>query len=205
MVSGRKEESVNFMDSKPLPYKAALIVIDMVYDFVHPEGRVYYPVNQTVLRNITEFIPEAREKGFMIVFIQHSHRTGKFDTATLVGRRNCMEEDGGDVLDSSLPIDYQHDFILKKRRYSAFAYTDLDLILREHHIQTVVICGTKTNNCVRSTVEDAYHLEYDVFVLEDCVGTDSQEVNDIYLKDIGKYYGKISNRKTIFADIEVQK
>lgn len=195
---------MRFVEAIHKDYKAALIVIDMVYDFVNESGRVYYPSNKQVLQNINTLIPKAREEGWLVIFIQHSHRQGKFDKATVVGRRNCMEEDGGDALDESLPIDYQQDFILKKRRYSAFAYTDLDLILKEHGIQTVVICGTKTNNCVRSTVEDAYHLDYRVFVLEDCVGTDSEEVNAIYLKDIHKYYGTVSTSDRIFRDIEVQ-
>ncbi|MGO3732250.1 MAG: cysteine hydrolase family protein [Vagococcus sp.] len=172
-------------------YKGALIVIDMVYDFVNPNGSVYYESNKQVLENVTKLIPEAKSKGLLIIYIQHSHRKGKFDKKTLIGRKNCLEGTGGDLLDSSLPIDYENDYILKKRRYSAFDYTDLDLILREHNIKNVVICGTKTNNCVRSTVEDAYHLDYDVYVVSDCVGTDKKEVNDIYLYDINRYYGTV--------------
>ena len=97
-----------------------------------------------------------------------------------------------------LPIDEEKDYIIKKRRYSSFYATDLDLILREHNIRKVVITGTKTNNCVRSTVEDAYHLDYEAIVVEDCVATDDEIVNRIYLNDIDRYYGKVIHSKDVF-------
>lgn len=174
------------------------MVIDMVYDFVNPNGTVFYENNKKVLHNVNKLIPKARENDLLIIFIQHSHRKGKYDKKTLVGRQNCLEGTGGDQLDSSLPINIDKDYIIKKRRYSSFAYTDLDLILREHDIKNVVICGTKTNNCVRSTVEDAYHLDYNVFVVSDCVGTDKQSVNETYLYDINRYYGTVVSSEEIF-------
>jgi ureidoacrylate peracid hydrolase len=54
------------------------------------------------------------------------------------------------------------DLIVRKRRYSAFFGTDLDLLLREHTITTVIITGVVTNICVRSTVHDAFFLGYGV-------------------------------------------
>lgn len=186
-------------------YSGALIVVDMVYDFVNSKGSVYYESNKQILKNINRLIPEARKNNLLIIFIQHSHRIGKYDPATLVGRKNCLEGTGGDELDPSLSIDKEKDYVLKKRRYSAFAHTDLDLILREHGIQDVVICGTKTNNCIRSTVEDAYHLEYNVYVISDCVGTDNKEVNDVYLFDINRYYGTVVDSKHIFKHVGAEK
>jgi nicotinamidase-related amidase len=184
-------------------YNGALVVIDMVYDFVNPTGAVFYESNRKVLKNINKLIPKARENNFLIIFVQHSHRKGKYDKKALVGRVNCIEGTGGDELDPSLPIDMEKDYIIKKRRYSAFEYTDLDLILRENNIRKIAICGTKTNNCVRSTVEDAYHLDYETFVISDCVGTDKSEVNDIYLYDINRYYGTVVDSSEIFTRMEV--
>lgn len=179
-------------------YESALIVIDMVYDFVNPNGTVYYENNRKILPNIIEVVNRARENNCLVIFMQHSHRAGKFDKKTLTGRKNCIEGTGGDQLDPALPINEDTDYILKKRRYSSFYYTDLDLILREHDIKKIAICGTKTNNCVRSTVEDAYHLDYDTYVVEDCVATDDDTVNQIYLQDIDRYYGNVVHSSTLF-------
>lgn len=184
---------------KPV-YKSALIVIDMTYDFVNPNGAVYYENNRKILPNIIEVIHKARKNDCLIIFLQHSHREGKYDEKTQQGRANSLEGTGGDQLDPSLPIDYQKDYIIKKRRYSGFYYTDLDLILREHGINQLYIVGTKTNNCVRSTVESAYHLSYKVCVIEDCVATDSEEINQIYIRDIAKYYGTVIRSSKLFEE-----
>ncbi len=179
-------------------YDKALIVIDMTFDFVNPDGAVFYPQNLEILPKIVKLVEKAREDNTLIIFIQHSHREGKYDEKTLTGRKNSLEGTGGDQLDPSLPINYETDYVLKKRRYSAFYYTDLDLILREHDIKDLYIVGTKTNNCVRSTVEDAYHLNYKTHVVRDCVATDSEEVNEIYLHDINRYYGHVVKSEDIF-------
>lgn len=179
-------------------YSSAVVVIDMVYDFVNPNGAVFYENNKRILPNIIDFVSRARENDALIIYVQHSHRKDKYDPKTLTGRQNCLEGTGGDALDPSLDIDLKKDYILKKRRYSAFYYTDLDLILREHGINTLYVVGTKTNNCVRSTVEDAYHLNYDVCVIEDCVATDDSRVNEIYLYDINRYYGRVMRSDEVF-------
>lgn len=180
------------------PHPAALVVIDMTYDFVNPNGSVFYENNRKILPSLIDCINKAREHNYLIIFMQHSHRKDKFDKKTLTGRKNSLEGTGGDQLDPSLPIDEEKDYIIKKRRYSSFYATDLDLILREHNIRKVVITGTKTNNCVRSTVEDAYHLDYEAIVVEDCVATDDEIVNRIYLNDIDRYYGKVIHSKDVF-------
>lgn len=181
-------------------YNGALIVIDMIYDFVNPGGSVFYEQNLKILPKIVELVNRARENNILIIYIQHSHRKDKYDVKTLTGRKNSIEGTGGDQLDPSLPINYETDYILKKRRYSAFYYTDLDLILREHNINKLYIAGTKTNNCVRSTVEDAYHLNYEANVVGDCVATDSEITNKIYLQDIDRYYGNVVCSSELFKE-----
>lgn len=181
-------------------YDGALIVIDMTYDFVNPNGAVFYEQNLEILPKIVEVVQRARANNQLIIFVRHSHRQGKYDVKTLTGRKNSIAGTGGDELDPSLPINIEKDYIIKKRRYSAFYYTDLDLILREHNIEKLYIVGTKTNNCVRSTVEDAYHLNYETNVIGDCVATDSREVNEIYLRDIDRYYGNVIYTEDLFKE-----
>ena len=80
---------------------------------------------------------------------------------------------------------------MQKRRYSSFFGTDLDLILRENNIKNIVLVGAKTNNCIHATVIDGYYLDYNVYVIRECVGTSDEETNNIYLRDIHKYLGKV--------------
>jgi nicotinamidase-related amidase len=171
--------------------KSALIVVDMVADFTSPDGLVYFPENEGILPRIADVADECRKNGALIVFMRHSYRKDKPDKNLVKMRKNCIEGSGGDELAPSLAVDEARDYVLKKRRYSAFFGTDLDLILRENGVTDVIIVGTKTNCCIRATVTDAYNLNYNVVVLSDCVATDSPVVNDVHLSDIAKYLGEV--------------
>lgn len=178
--------------------KTALLVIDMVYDFADPNGLVYYPQNEAILPNIKRLIDKSREKDALIIFVVDSHRRGKYDAELEVVRKHCIHGTGGDEIMECLGYDEVKDFIVTKRRYSAFFGTDLDLVLREHMIKNVIVCGTKTNCCIRSTVHDASFLNYKVIVPENCVTTNSETVNEVHLTDIRKYYGSVLTEKELF-------
>jgi nicotinamidase-related amidase len=137
----------------------------------------------------------------VIIFAQHCYRNGKHDKNLKQMRPCCIEGSGGEDLDPMLPVDVEKDYVIKKRRYSAFFGTDLDLVLREHGIEKLIITGTKTNCCIRATVTDAYYLEYVPVVLRDCVATNSDTVNQVHLDDIEKYFGIVISSDELFEKI----
>jgi ureidoacrylate peracid hydrolase len=83
------------------------------------------------------------------------------------------------------------DIVVRKRRYSAFFGTDLDLHLRERHIATVMVTGGVTNICVRSTVHDAFFLGYEVVVPVECVAATTPQAQETSLYDIDTHYGTV--------------
>jgi nicotinamidase-related amidase len=86
---------------------------------------------------------------------------------------------------------HEADYVITKRRYSAFVGTDLDLILRDNHIDTLFLTGTKTNVCIRATAQDAFEHNYRVIVPRDCVSTDKAHLHEANLEDIQKYLGRV--------------
>ena len=58
----------------------------------------------------------------------------------------------------------EDDFIIKKHRFSAFYNTQLEDVLREIDIETLVVAGIATNVCVESTIRDAFYRDFNVFV-----------------------------------------
>lgn len=181
---------------------SALIVVDMVYDFTNPEGLVYYPQNKLILPKIKQVIDYCRKKDMLIIFLQHCYRKGKFDKNLINMRPNCIEGSGGEMIDPLLEVDEKKDYVIKKRRYSGFFGTDLDLVLRENHIANTVIVGTKTNCCIRATVTDAYYLDYKPIVIRECVATNSDVVNEVHLTDIEKYFGEVVSMEEFFGRLE---
>lgn len=182
--------------------KTALIIVDMVRDFTDPKGLVYYPENREILPNIKKVLEKCRENDVLVVFMQHCNRKGKVDRKASTMRPNCIEGTMGVEIDPMLVIDYEKDYVIKKRRYSAFFATDLDLVLRENQIENLLIVGTKTNCCIRATVTDAFYLDYNPYVIRECVATNSKTVHEVHLTDIDKYLGKVIDMETLFYKLE---
>jgi len=101
-----------------------------------------------------------------------------------------------------LEVDEKKDYVIRKRRYSGFFGTDLDLVLRENEVENVVVVGTKTNCCIRATVTDAFYLNYNPYVIRECVATNSETVNEVHLTDIDKYLGKVIDMNTFSKMLE---
>lgn len=182
--------------------KTALLIVDMVKDFTDPEGLVYYPQNREVLPKIRKVLDKCREHGCLIVFLQHCNRKDKPDRRIASMRPNCLEGTSGIEIDPMLPVDEKKDYVIRKRRYSGFFGTDLDLVLRENHIENLIIVGTKTNCCIRATVTDAFYLDYNGIVLSDCVATNSETVQQVHLEDIKKYLGQVMDSGELFGKLE---
>lgn len=181
--------------------ETALIIVDMIKDFTDPDGLVYYPQNREILPNIAQVLEKCREKGKLVIFLQHCNRAGKPDEKAAAMRPNCIEGTDGIEIDPLLPVQPE-DYVIRKRRYSGFFGTDLDLVLRENHIKNTVIVGTKTNCCIRATVTDAYYLNYNPIVIRECVATNSETVNEVHLSDISKYLGTVVDRQTFYDKLD---
>lgn len=171
--------------------RSAVLVIDMVQDFTDlQKGRVANPGAAQLVPVIADFVAQARAIGALIIWVIDFHRQGKRDWELEHVRGHCEEGTPGVELAPGLEP-HPSDFVINKRRYSAFVGTDLDLILRDNHIDQVVITGTKTNVCIRATAQDAFELNYRVFVPRECVATDKPHLHEANLEDIGKYMGKV--------------
>ncbi len=87
----------------------------------------------------------------------------------------------------------QRDLIIDaKKRYDCFTATDLDLSLRAHGVDTVLITGVNTSSCVIATATAACCRDFAVVVVSDCVDTmDGGDMHDAALKIIGRAFGQV--------------
>ncbi|MBL8132251.1 MAG: cysteine hydrolase [Anaerolineae bacterium] len=179
--------------------KTAVLVIDMIRDFTDLErGRVANPISAALAPVIQTFIDEVRRRDVLVIWFFDQHRSGKPDWELEHVRPHGEEGSVGVELDPRLhplPQDYQ----VVKRRYSAFIGTDLDLILRDNHIERVILTGTKTNVCIRATATDAFERNYYVVVPRECVATDKAHLHEANLEDIGKYMGRVLPAADVLA------
>src|SRR5215470_13003772 len=69
------------------------------------------------------------------------------------------------------------DIVVTKHRVSAFAGTDLEMILRANEIDTLVLFGIATSGVVLSTLTEAFDLDYKLFVIEDLCADGNPELH----------------------------
>ena len=86
----------------------------------------------------------------------------------------------------------QREYVVIKHRFSAFAGTDLDMVLRSRRIDSVVLTGVVTNFCIESTARDAVSLNYKVIVLADCTAAKNRELHEFSLDIIAQSFGTVT-------------
>ena len=89
------------------------------------------------------------------------------------------------------PQGRSREILIEKRRYSAFFGTDLALFLREQGVERLVICGVKTNVCVRATTQDAFAHGFDARVVREAVNSNRPHLAEASLEDIDRYLGRV--------------
>ncbi|RXT05754.1 cysteine hydrolase family protein [Ammoniphilus sp. CFH 90114] len=167
--------------------KKALIVIDVINDFVkNSEGPLFCPSGKMVTRKIKESVAYFHETQQQVIYVHDSHR--KNDAEFLLRPLHAISGSWGAELADELKADQEEeDYHILKRRHSAFSYTDLDLFLREEKIEEVVLVGGMTHVSIRSTASDAFYQAYQVTVLSDCCFSQSEELHQSGLQDIGMF------------------
>jgi nicotinamidase-related amidase len=140
---------------------AALVIIDVQAAMFAEEEKPYR--GQEVLENIRLLLNKARETYMPVIFVQHNNDSDfKKDTALW---QVCPEI-----------APFEGEARVDKTTRDSFYQTELDNILRRHHIKTLIFCGMQTEYCVDTTCRRAYTLGYDAFLASDAHTTYSSEV-----------------------------
>ncbi len=159
------------------PTKTAMIVVDMQNDFLADRAVLQSKQALAMADELAKTLTFCRDHGIRVVYTAQVHREdgsdmGMFDDLyPPVADRSALVDGtpGVDIHPILTPAPGEH--VIKKHRYSGFFATDLDLILREWGIDTVVISGTTTENCCHATARDAMFYNYKVAFLSDATGT----------------------------------
>jgi len=193
------------------PARAALVVVDVQNDFCHPEGvsaRKGHDVAAAVemVPRLEELVRRAREAGVTVVFIRTTHdpivdsavwntRMGDVDTPPY--QPNCRTGTWGAEFYRVVPE--QGDVVVTKHRYSAFASTDLDLVLRAAGVETLLLSGVATNVCVESTLRDGLFLDYNVALVADCCAAYEPDLHEGTIKNTRGTFGAVLDADELAA------
>lgn len=189
------------IEDKVNPKHTALLVVDIQNDFLHPDGFMakhtpgWKPVDDMVGR-LERVIAGAREHDVFTIYARNW-----FSDITLspvirerwqriwpgLDVRMCWENEWGAGFYRVKPLPGEP--VIIKHRYSAFLNTDLDMVLHNRGIRTLVVTGYTTNACVETTARDAYMHDYYVVVAGDCCACQNPDLHQATLKSIETGYG----------------
>lgn len=186
--------NTNSGGARPEGSKTAFLVIDMQKAFVEPGAALQIAGAKATVPAIRRALDAARRAGARIWWVEREYAADGSDMEK--PRRKALESLGisGVLAPGSTGLNSveQPDGLRKepgdrtiiKKRYSAFFGTDLDRQLREEGIETIVLLGTTTPNCIRSTCYDGISLNYDVVVLEPCCSSNTPEIQRSNMEDM---------------------
>lgn len=190
------------------PATTALVLIDMQRDFLEPGGfgaMLGNDVSQLarVVPPLQAVLAAARGAGMTVIHTREGHRADLTDAPPSKLARGNLEcgigdpgprgrvlvrgEEGHGIVDELAPI--EGEAVLDKPGKGAFYATDLELMLRNRGISSLVVTGVTTEVCVHTTVREANDRGFECLVLEDCVGSYFPEFHEVGLRMIAAQGG----------------
>lgn len=180
------------------PQSTALLLVDLQNDFVadggvvHRRGEAEKAKTRAMVATTAAVLGSARRAGVTIVHVRYGRtRDHRYESSAslrwLLMKRGYVSDSvsaiegtwGAEIVDALAPE--TSDFIIDKRRSSGFFGTDLENVLRKRNIRTVVIAGVSTHGCIEASARDAELRDFYVVVIEDCVGSYSDELHNAAL------------------------
>jgi nicotinamidase-related amidase len=160
---------------------SALLIIDMLNDFIEDKGSLVVPGAKRIVPRIREVLETARRNGIPVIYITDRHRPDDREFRHWPPHAVAGTW-GSRVIEDLAPLDTE--YVVPKRRYSAFFGTDLDLLLRELGANKLYLTGVLTNICVYATALDAGMRDYRVAVIRDGVASLSEETDRFILQQL---------------------
>jgi nicotinamidase-related amidase len=168
------------------PKTAALLVMDFQIAAVE----MVAAATDAFLARTAEVVEAARTAGMRVIYVVVSFRADypelspKNKSFALVRESGRFTEGSRGTEVHAAVAPKPGDAVVTKHRVSAFAGTDLDMILRANGVDTLVLAGLATSGVVLSTLRHAADADYRLAVVEDCCGDRDAEVHRVLMEKV---------------------
>jgi nicotinamidase-related amidase len=216
------------IEAEPYPLqidvsRSALVIIDMQRDFLEPGGFGAALGNDVSLlkaavQPILNVLTAARETGVLVIHTREGHRPDLADAPPLkvdrgdpktrigapgpMGRILVRGEPGHDIIPELYPV--AGEPVIDKPGKGAFYQTDLELMLKNRGIETLLVCGVTTEVCVNTTIREANDRGFRCIALSDGCASYFPEFHAAGLAMIkaqGGIFGWVSDSQKAIAAI----
>jgi nicotinamidase-related amidase len=167
--------------------KVALIVTDMLRDFIDPQGALYVgPRGREIIPFVVQKIEEVRAQGGVVVYVCDAHAPD--DREFKYFAPHAVKGTWGAALIPELTLK-PSDYRVEKTRYSCFYNTDLEEILKKEQVEAIEVVGVCTSICVMETVKEAFDRDIPTLVYREGVADFDPEAHAFALKHMARVLG----------------
>src|SRR5882724_2599535 len=204
------------IEAKPAPIavdtgRCALVIIDMQRDFLEPGGfgeALGNDVSQLrkIVAPLRALLGAARDAGITVIHTREGHRPDMTDAPPAKVERGAPSMRIGDRGPMGRIL-IRGEVGLDKPGKGAFYQTDLDLMLRNRGVDTLLVCGVTTEVCVHTTVREANDRGYRCIVVGDCCGSYFPEFHEVGLRMIaaqGGIFGWVADSGAVIGALRAQ-
>jgi len=168
--------------------RRALVVIDMLEDFVRPGAPLEVPQTRDILPAVRRRIRRARRSGELVVYLCDAHRKNDPEFARMGWPAHAVAGTKGAAVVRELSPE-PGDVVVEKKSYSGFYRTSLQSVLRRHDVREVNLAGCVTNICILYIGAEAAIRDYDVTVDEALVAGLDDASHAFALDQMEKVFG----------------
>ncbi|BFP57076.1 cysteine hydrolase family protein [Streptomyces griseus] len=145
--------------------KSALIVIDMINTYDHPDAELLIPSVGAAIPHLTRLIERARTQKVPVIYANDNFGEWRSHHGEII--QTALAGTNAELVEPLLPDD--DALFVVKARHSIFYETPLSYLLSELHVDHVVLCGQVTEQCVLYSALDAHIRHLRVTVPRDAV------------------------------------
>ncbi|MGA6925405.1 MAG: isochorismatase family cysteine hydrolase [Desulfosarcina sp.] len=169
--------------------KAALIIVDMLNDFIDEKGALYCGSRaRTIIPFVAERLSVHRQAGSLVIYLHDAHAENDLEFEKFP--KHCVAGTWGSrIIDELAP--HPGEPVLPKTRYSGFYGTDLENILAGYGPDEVEVVGVCTSICVMDTVGGLADRDYHTIVPSAGVADFDDDAHHFALNRMAKLYGAV--------------
>ncbi|MGW1813742.1 cysteine hydrolase family protein [Streptomyces sp. NPDC002125] len=164
---------------------SALIVIDMINSYDHPDADLLVPAVRTVLPHVTRLIAQARSEDVPVIYANDNFGEWRSHHGEIIEKALAGGE--AELVEPILPDDAS--LFVIKARHSIFYETPLSYLLSQLDVDHVVLCGQVTEQCVLYSALDAHIRHLRVTIPKDAVAHIHSDLADAAIRMMERNMG----------------
>jgi nicotinamidase-related amidase len=187
----RREKKMGF-GKRPV-----VLVVDMTYAYFDADSPLGYGADSgwKAVGNLQVLLAEARKRNVPIIYTKSAPLKTKKQELQGLGRKHTHPDETTEnsrmatIVDKLAPA--EDDLVIDKFRASAFFGTPLISYLVFHRIDTLILTGTSTSGCIRTTAAEASSYNYHTIIPQECVFDREPLWHEVTLAVLGQKYSDV--------------